>query len=395
MSTQNFRYNDINMRTILKPFAFFVGVVTIATILLIGYDYYQNISNDSGSEKSQQEADNYSEISPTPLERLSTSAWIPYWDYDRGLQTLKDNPGQFDSILPVIYELNENGSLKMTKGRTWEPLQEYSEENDIEFIASIAMFDHELFTPVMQDKENFDRHIDAIITEVEENDFDGIDLDYESTKLDDEEQYREFVAELSTKLQTRDKKLIVTVLPKWLPDFIYPNLNETRSVQDWQFLGRHADEVRIMAYDYTSQQSAKPGPVAPIDWVEMILKKAIKEIPHEKIVLGLNNYGYNWAASDINPETSFLNNPATGEIKADAYTYDQIQEIKEKYGGDGEESIYEPWQEVVLRYKREGNDRVLVYPTAETAQARIELAGEYGIKGFSYWRLGGDSEFEY
>ena len=382
------------MNKLLKYFAIFVAIVTIASASLISLDYYQTKDNSPKNIiGNQNDGDKDNEVVPTPINELTTSAWIPYWDYSRGLQTLKNNPGKFNSILPVIYEVNTDGSLKMTKGRNWEPLQEYAKSNGIEFIPSIAMFDHEIFTEILQNDENFNRHIDAIAKEVEKNDFDGIDLDYESTKLSDEGKYREFVTELSSRLHSQDAKLIITVLPKWHPEFIYPSLSETRAVQDWEFLGEYADEVRIMAYDYTSQQSEKPGPIAPTEWIEQVLKKAQREIPLEKIILGLNNYGYNWAASDIDPSVDFLNNPATGEVKADAYTFDEIQQIKQKY--EGEEYLEETWQEMVLKYKRDGSDRILIFPTSETANTRIQLASQYGLKGVSYWRLGGDNGFEY
>ncbi|MBN1331798.1 hypothetical protein JW978_02840 [Candidatus Dojkabacteria bacterium] len=382
------------MSKILKAFLLLIGLAIAISLTLIAFDYFQSETRDERNSTDTQNTGSQEEnIIPTPLEDLTTSAWIPYWDYSRGLTTLKNNPGRFDSILPVIYELNTDGSLKMTKGRAWEELQEYSENNGIEFIPSIAMFDHEIFTEVLQNEENFNRHIEAIIREVEQNNFDGIDLDYESTKKDDEAKYREFIQKLSEKLHSKDKKLVVTVLPKWLPDFIYPSLNETRAVQDWEFLGEYADEVRIMAYDYTSQQSEKPGPIAPAYWVETILKKARREIPPEKIILGLNSYGYNWAANQIDPEVDFMNNPPTGKVQADAYTYDEIQRIKEQF--DGKEYLYEDWQEMVLEYKREGNERILIFATPETVQKRIELASWYGIKGVSFWRLGGDAEFAY
>lgn len=333
------------------------------------------------------------------VEDLTTSAWIPYWDYSRGLETLKNNKGSFNSISPVIYEVNEDGSLKQTKPDQWKELHEYAKENDIDFIPSIAMFDHELFTKVLQSDENLERHIKAIITEIEENEFDGIDLDYESTKLADKNKYEEFIInfklQISNLEKKLDKKLIfsVTVLPKWGIETIYPSLSETRQVQDWKFLSEHADEIRIMAYDYTSQYSQYPGPIAPLNWIELILEKATNEIAEEKIVLGLHNYGYNWAAGEVNDAVDFLSNPPTEKIRADAYTIDQVQEILDTYPGN--EGLEETWGERIYAYKREGNDRVLIFVTDEGIVMRKELAAKYGIKGVSFWRLGGDEGIKY
>jgi len=289
--------------------------------------------------------------------------------------------------------VNEDGTLKKTKGDTYKELQKYAQDNDIEFIPSIAMFDHEIFTKVLQNEGHMQIHVNSIIEEIEENDFDGIDLDYESTKLDDKDEYQEFIKQLSEKCKEIDAKLTITVLAKWNPDIAYPSLNETRKVQDWKYLSKYADEIRIMAYDYTSQYSEEPGPIAPITWIELILQKAVAEIPREKIVLGAHNYGYNWAAQSLDPEIDFETNPPTEKIRADAYTYDQIVAIKGKYQGKDEKNIL--WAERYYVYEREGSSRVLVYLDQEGITERKSLAAEYGIKGISFWRLGGDQKLKY
>lgn len=372
----------------------FIIIICAAGAFLIIDRIYNDESKSSKTINNQlNEREKEIKDRPKNPQELTQAAWIPYWDYKRGLETLKSNPGKFDSISPIVYNLNQDGSLKQIKGDAWKPLQQYAKESKIEFIPSIAMFDHELFTGVLQDEENFQRHINSIVSEVEKNNFDGIDLDYESTKLDDKDQYEKFIKELSAQLKTHNAKLVITVLPKWFPEFVYPSLNETRAVQNWEYLGKYADEIRIMAYDYTSQYSEKPGPIAPVEWIKEVLDKAEREIPREKTVLGLHNYGYNWAASEVDPSVNFLNNPPTDKIRSDAYTYDEILEIKKAYGG--QEYLQEEWQEIVLDYKREGNDRILVYPNAQTIQVRRDLAAEYGIKGVSFWRLGKDQHLNY
>ena len=63
--------------------------------------------------------------------------------------------------------------------------------------------------------------------------------------------------------------------------------------QDYAAIGRAADQVRLMAYDYHWASSA-PGPVAPISWVRDVLRYAKTQIPASKIILGVPLYGYDW-----------------------------------------------------------------------------------------------------
>ncbi len=338
-------------------------------------------------------------IDPKQVDELTQSAWIPYWDYQKGLDTLKANEGKFNEILPVVYELKEDGSLKKTKGDQYKSLQQYAKSEDIKFIPSIAMFDHELFSKVLQNDENRTRHVQSILNEIENNNFDGIDLDYESTKLDDKEKYFDFLSNLKRGIdvleedEDRQITLSITVLPKWGDATVYPSLKETRQVQDWRELSKYGDQIRIMAYDYTSQYSQNPGPIAPLDWIENVLLKAVEEIPAEKIILGMHNYSYNWAAADVDLDLNFFLNPPGTKIKADSYTYDIVQKIKQDYAGT---DVFESsWGERYYKYKRNGGDRILVYIDQQGITLRKQLAAKYGIQGVSFWRLGGDSKLKY
>ncbi len=333
-----------------------------------------------------------------PESELTVAAWIPYWDYNRGLQTLQNNQDKFSSISPVIYEPLENGDLKQLRGESYKNIQAFSQTNNIQFIPSIALFDHEVLSKILRDENNLNNHIYSIIQEIRNNRFDGVDLDYESTKLDDKEQYNRFITTLSSEIDTleatenRKITLSITVLAQWGPIDIYPSLRETRQVQDWKFISPYADEIRIMAYDFFNQYSSQPGPIAPTFWIESILNKAIAEIPKEKIVLGVHTYSYNWAAQDIELDlNSILATEST--LQADAYTFDQVQEVLDRYPHT---ILNNPlWGEKYVKYQREAKDRILVYTDAETIRIRRDIAKRYGIKGVSYWRLGGDTLLEY
>ncbi|HLA04053.1 MAG TPA: hypothetical protein VJ065_02345, partial [Patescibacteria group bacterium] len=141
-----------------------------------------------------------------PNNNLSYSAWIPDWATGAGFSSLKTKKDLFNSISPVWYEVKEDGSLVKKIPAQSAELLRFCEEKDIEVVPSIAMFDHEIFTKVLQSEENFKRHVDAIISEVRLFDYAGVDLDYESTKLSDKNKYFEFLQQLAGKLHAVDKK---------------------------------------------------------------------------------------------------------------------------------------------------------------------------------------------
>lgn len=387
-----------------------ITVLTIISIALIAYLSYTNIFKSNPDHSPVNAVKNLLEIdenSTQPeeesnteksIDTLQTTAWIPYWDFDSGLETLQANPDSFETILPVIYSLNADGSLNIRNSQ-FKELQEYAKVNEIKFIPSIGMFNHDDFTKVLQEEENYARQISSITTAIEDNRFDGIDLDYESIKLSDKTKYEQFIQELHTEIGALEQKedreitLSITVLSKWGDNIPYPSLKETRQAQDWTYLSKYADELRIMAYDYSNQYQADPGPIAPLPWVNLILQEAIKKVPKEKIFLGVHNYGYNWAASELNVLKDLIPKTPSDKLSADAYTYDQIIDIKNTYSGEDFE--IELWGERYYKYKRNGGDRILVYMNQSNIEERKNLAQDFQIEGISLWRLGGDSHLDY
>lgn len=341
-------------------------------------------------------------FAPDPNHQISHAAWIPDWASTQGADSFANRVELFDSISPVWYEVREDGSLVSKRPYNAAEISGTAEANSISLIPAIAMFDHELFSKVLA--TNLDVHVRAIVDEVLAYDYDGIDLDYESTKLADKEKYFEFLQKLSSQLHQNHKQLVVTVLAKWGDNVIYPSLRETRQVQDWAIIAELADEIRIMAYDYTFAKAQYPGPIAPISWVDNILSYAVTQIPRQKIVLGIHLYSYEWyvpvsqGQADIDRLLQFVPGLKGNKLResgsARSYTYQTVKSLIQNY--QGELSDFEA--EKIFRYQKinpDNNDleeRVLVFIDKEGVMARENLAKDFNIKGVVYWRLGGEIE---
>ncbi len=363
----------------------------------------QDVTSDATPHE---KTDELIEASDTNHE-LSTSAWIPDWASESGLESFQNKKDKIDIISPVWYELEENGDLIDKRPDNYEKIAKTAHGSNTKLIPAIAMFDHELFTKVLQSPENLDNHIKSIVDEVTQENYDGIDLDYESTKLSDKDQYFRFISKLSERLDELDKQLIITVLAKWGDDVIYPSLTETRQVQDWKRLSKYADQIRIMAYDFTFSRSPQPGPIAPLFWIEQILDYAVTQIPREKIILGIHLYSYEWWCElddnneKVNPNCTldFIESPvildSISEKKtARSYPYSTVKSLTSNYDGQ----LGEHQGERVFRYKKTNpqtqkmEERVLVYIDPDGIEKRLKIARSYGAQGVAYWRLGGELE---
>ena len=352
-------------------------------------NFVENVNKDFVTEY---EEINKIEKQPKDLDEIEITGWIPDWDYNDGFETLKQYNSQFSSVSPFWYAINSDGEIQKTNVYGDPNLVNYTAAQQIDLIPTITSFDAAIMAKVLKNEETIQAHINYIVNEVKTNDFDGIDLDYESIYLRDKEKFFTFLQKLSAEMIKIDRKLIFTVLPKWGDDVIYAGLEETRKVQDYKRIADLVDEFRIMTYDYIGRNPAVYGPNAPLQWMEDVIQYAILQgVPRDKIVLGIPTYSYDYSSRgelknlDYYPVTKV----GKGEKNAFAYYNKSVEEVKNAH--PGENSFHEEWGEAIYKFQRDGEGRVLVYPTSESIQLRKQLAADYGIRGVAFWRLGDEA----
>ncbi|WP_373495515.1 glycosyl hydrolase family 18 protein [Aquiflexum sp.] len=124
------------------------------------------------------------------------------------------------------------------------------------------------------------KFIDAICAFAQKYEFDGVDVDLENDLIN--ENYKDFVSELSTAIQSINLKM-TAALASWNADKIS---DETLSSYDF---------INIMSYDQTGPWNLnKPGQHSPLKMVEddFAYFHQKRGIPAEKLLIGLPFYGY-------------------------------------------------------------------------------------------------------
>ncbi|RMD76739.1 hypothetical protein D6810_03095 [Candidatus Dojkabacteria bacterium] len=332
---------------------------------------------------------------PKSTERLDIAGWIPDWGIYSGIKTLEEQYETFDSISPVYYFINPDGSLKhVVSDKNKEKINKSIKDKNILLIPTIQDFDSNNLGQMLETKEKIFIHNDQIIEQIKKYQFDGIDLDYESIKLADKDKFFFMLEDLSKKIKQINKKLVFTVLPKWGNEISYESLPQTRKVQDWKRISDLVDEMRIMTYELFGGNTII-GPIGPISWLELNIQYAIYiGVPREKIVLGVHTYSYDWTERDIVDKIDFKNffhDPEkTKNLPIGVALFNtDIMKIKKNYKFT--EIFNEEWGESIGRYTFRGVNRVVVFPTERSFEMRKELAAEYGIKGIAYWKIGDES----
>ena len=143
---------------------------------------------------------------------------------------------------------------------------------------------HQLLT----DDDTAERFLAQIVEYTVAEDYAGFDLDLEGVDAADRDALSLFVARAADALHAQGKLLTLAIPAKdrdvtvgWAGPY------------DYAALGNAADLVTVMAYEYRGPFSG-PGSVAPYDWVERVLGFATRQMPPDKVLLGVAFYGYDW-----------------------------------------------------------------------------------------------------
>ncbi len=301
------------------------------------------------------------------------SAWIAYWDFFSALDTYKNYKERFQSLSPTWYFQKPDGTLGVKNTSRNTELRDLCKENNTKLIPSISNSNAENLSVVLNNEKILNNHINTIVTEVVKYEYDGIDIDYEYIKAEDRERFSYFISQLADKLHDNGKTLTIAILWKNSLEGIIEEFSDSRAAQDWESIGESVDEFRIMAYDFTGSGDMA-GPIAPRNWIESIIEYALTKVPKNKIVLGLPLYAYEWTVN---------------QRGAKALVWTNVENLKTNFQIT-EDILDSQSGEKKLLYKSGNIDKVIWYQDCEVIQYRINLAYNYGIQKFVFWRLGND-----
>lgn len=364
---------------------------------------------------------------------LEVAGWIPYWRTEAGTDDAIEHIGQFTEVNPFGYSVRTDGTLSDTMKLSrdeWQDLIDEARDEDVRVIPTIMWSDSANIHAVLSDPARRARHIDSIVDTVEDNDFDGIDIDYEGKRAETRNAYSAFIRELSNELAAEKKWLSCTVearMPLSARFSGTPPAN-IEYANDLPTLNRYCDRVKLMTYD---QQTADIelnrehagdlyAPIADVEWVEKVVKYMDNDIDREKMLIGIATYGYIWQAM---PNTS-----GTGwsYIKTEAFNPRYGWDIAEEYdleparGESGELSLtYVPkdgpdglptQQDLEKRAprdtdsawlaaegalalakstKRQAPVTYLTWSDAGAIAQKVELAEELGVAGIAIFKIDG------
>lgn len=204
------------------------------------------------------------------------------------------------------------------------------------------------------------RLINDLIRLLKKHGFAGVNVDFEELQETSDAPLISFQKDLYEQLHKQNLLVTQDVIP----------FND-----DYNFkaLAKYNDYLILMAYDESHTES-KPGPVSSQHWIQAALEKMVKQVPANKVILGMAGYGYDWKLKSKQVETLSYQEALANARESDAvveFDNDTYNLHYQYY--DGNDSLHE-----------------VHFTDAATNFNTLRFATEFQLAGTALWRMGSE-----
>lgn len=230
--------------------------------------------------------------------------------------------------------------------------------------------------------------IEGMIQQAKLYGFTGFQFDFENIAWTDRDALTLLTRQTAEALHRQGLKLSMAVVPnapgyagrgpfgKWMWEY-------WRGAYDLKALGQALDLVCLMTYDQHTRWTT-PGPVAGMPWVMDNLQYALKQVPKEKLSLGIALYGYHWFTGDpVGEDGKERSNIAAQYIDADE-SLPLARQFNAAMQWDPVE--HESW----FYFYRDQMREWVFLPDAHAFRDRYDVVKQYNLEGFCAWVLGAE-----
>jgi len=292
-----------------------------------------------------------------------------------GVSSFKENYQKLDQLSLYWYNLGSNGTIIIDNSITKETEKDtiaFAKKNKKKVLFGVSDHGEAEKADVILDNEDIQKtHISKIISLLDEKGYDGVIIDYEDLREDQEEDFTRYMSNLSEQVHSKGKALGISV-PVETTGKVFHGIN----IVD---ISKVVDKMYMNIYEEFGSET-EPGPIASIDWVNTIIKNVINQgVSPSKIILGTAHSGHDWIT---NPSEEFFKDTTTKEVLNLSLKKNANLKWDEKT------------QSIFFEYKDEDGKKHIVWvENARSFKAKMDLAKSYQLQGVFIWFLGGeDSE---
>ncbi len=363
-------------------------------------------------------------IGPKWTGSLEFSGWVPDWRAQQGVDDVTPHLSQLTSVMPFGYKVNYEGQVVGDFIPTIEPWKSFiadAKAKKVRVVPSVVIGDGPTNHEVLSNATKRKALVTELVSIVQANGFDGIDIDFEAKQARTRPYFSTFLKELYAAMG--NKWVYCTVESRsplnhrYLPsDTIPPDALDYAN--DYSAMYKYCDRVELMAYDQgivdrllNSARSAPYAPVADAGWTGAMIELAAQSIEKKKLILGVATYGYEYKVTpkggggfDYQMLWAFNPNYATGIAKKlgiapyrtsaneMGFTYDPAQ-LEAPTGGETTKTQQTPasgtTQNLGSQISGSKPFNYVTWSDSIAIKEKIDQAREYGLRGVAVFSLGG------
>ena len=229
-------------------------------------------------------------------------------------------------------------------------------------------WDEERLHKLVNSEANRSAVISALLKFVRTNHFQGVNIDFETDRDEDRDGMTAFIGELAAVFHPLG--LLVT-----------QDVQLDSGAYALPPLSKYDDFLVPMLYDEHSDGDAA-GPIASQGWFDHNLASFVKQVPASKVVIGLGNYGYDWAKGSMSP---------------DSLTFQDACQLADE-SRDGDDGVIRMDPKSLNPYftysDTDANGKEIDHSVwledASTTFNELKAAERYKTLGAALWRVGGE-----
>lgn len=211
--------------------------------------------------------------------------------------------------------------------------------------------------------------LDQLIAVMRQKGYRGLDSDFEYIKAEESTAYVAFLKNARERLHAEGFFLHTALAPK-------TSANQEGLLYEghrYNEIGAVADRVLLMTYEW-GYTYGPPMAVAPLPQVRRVLEYGVTEIPAEKIMMGIPNYGYDWPlpyepkqtkAESIGNQEAVLRAAQMGAV----IQYDETA------------------QAPFYTYRQHGVSHEVWFEDVRSIDAKYNTLDEFALYGSGYWNV--------
>ncbi len=266
---------------------------------------------------------------------------------------------QLDVLIPEWYSIEDDYSVHIERQAQVDRLAKQKNVSIMPLLNNVHNdeWDGEFLHQILVSPAKRSQIIQTLLQDIQQNGYKGINVDFEAVLPKDRKLLVTFMRELATVFHQHGLKVTQDIPASQDPAFDVKSLSEV------------VDQLIVMMYDY-HYAAGEPGSIASLGWVNQTMDQL--DIPKEKMVVSLGNYGYDWIVGRKSPAMSL--------------SYDEIMER----ASSGKIPIR--WDAIsktpYLAYQSGKEKHFISFLDAASFYNQWKLAQQKGAAGIALWRIG-------